>query len=158
MKGDRVMPIRTALRLLAPLVVLLTAAMPARADGGTTTEAQGMVAKAIALYREKGPVAFETMNRGEQGFLDRDLYIFVIGPDNRTVVHAADNSHIGADLSTQTDAEGQPFGKAIVERASADGAWVDYKWPNPATGAVESKSSWVVRYDGYIFGCGVYTP
>jgi len=152
------MPLCNAVRLIAPLVLLLATALHARADGGTTAEAQAMVAKAIALYRERGPAAFDVMNRGEQGFLDRDLYIFVIGPDNRTVVHAADNSRIGADLSGTTDAEGTPFGKAIIEQASADGAWVDYKWPNPATGAVEAKSSWVVRYEGYIFGCGVYTP
>ena len=27
-----------------------------------------------------------------------------------------------------------------------------------ATGKEEPKSSWVVRHDGYVFGCGVYRP
>jgi len=34
--------------------------------------------------------------------------------------------------------------------------WVDYKWPNPTTGAIDRKSTYVEKADGIIVGCGVY--
>ena len=29
---------------------------------------------------------------------------------------------------------------------------------NPATGQIERKSSWLVKVDDYVFGCGIYKP
>ena len=40
--------------------------------------------------------------------------------------------------------------------ADEDGAWFDYTYPNPATGGVETKHSWMVRHDGLVFGSGWY--
>ena len=49
------------------------------------------------------------------------------------------------------------MGKEIA-KATAEGHWVDYLWPNPVTQASEPKSAWVVRHDGLIFASGYYTP
>jgi signal transduction histidine kinase len=127
-------------------------------EHGTRAEAQGMVDKAIKLFRAKGPkVAFATMNRPNGGFRDRDLYVFVVDPDRLTVVHP-DETMIGTDLRNLKDADGKPFGRIMVKTATPAGVWVDYRWRNPRSGAVENKSSWVVAVDEYIFGCGVYLP
>jgi signal transduction histidine kinase len=72
------------------------------------------------------------------------------------VVQAADLTRIGLDVTGLTDSAGKEFGKEMLARASAEGTWVDYTRNNPATNKEEPKSSWVVLYDGYIFGCGVY--
>ncbi len=153
------MSLRSILYLVLLCIPLAGTAVPAAsAERGTAEEAQALVARAIALYDEQGMAAFEVMNRGEDGFRDRDLYIFVIGPDDRTVVHAADANQLGADVMALKDSDGMPFGPAMIAAATPEGAWIDYRWPNPQTGAVESKSSWVVKHDGYIFGCGVYKP
>ena len=44
---------------------------------------------------------------------------------------------------------------AVAEEA---GAWFTYTFPNPQTGASETKHSWVVRHDGLLFGSGWYEP
>ena len=56
------------------------------------------------------------------------------------------------------DANGKPFGSELFDKATQSGTWVDYVYKDPATGKEEPKSSWVVRHDGYVFGCGVYRP
>ena len=56
------------------------------------------------------------------------------------------------------DVTGKNLGKEIVESANEEGAWVDYVWRDPLTEADVPKTSWIVRHDGYIFGCGVYKP
>ena len=148
-------------RTLVVLVFLLgLAAAPAAwaAERGTAAEAQAMVARAIAAYDAKGKAVFAEMTAPNTAFVDRDLYIFVVGPDHRNVAHAADAARVGVDLWTQTDVDGKAYGKAFFAEATEQGAWVDYKWKDPLTGEIEPKSTWVVLHDGYIFGCGIYKP
>ena len=123
---------------------------------GTAEEAQAMVARAIALYDATGETAFAAMTVPSTVFVDRDLYIFVIGPDNRVVAHGLSIERIGIDVTTLIDDAANPYGVALVEEATADGVWVDYRRQDPLTWAIEPKSSWVVRHDGYVFGCGIY--
>ena len=128
-------------------------------DRGTADEAKAMVARAIGLYREKGAAAaFAIMNSPDGGFRDHDLYIFAYGPDRKVVVQAADPTRIGLDGDSVRDADGKPYGTESMAAATPEGVWVDYKRANPATGKVEQKSSWLVRVDGYVFGCGIYKP
>ena len=56
------------------------------------------------------------------------------------------------------DRAGKPFGKEIIEKADENGVWVDYVFRDPLTEQDVQKSSWLVRHDGYIFGCGIYKP
>ena len=139
---------------------LLTSSSPVLAEQhGTREQAQAMVAKAIALYDAKGKAAFEIMDQGAaSGFRQDDLYIFVIGtgPDARVVAHGLDRGRIGEIVAALKDSRGNAYGKALLAGATAEGAWVDYSRVNPQSGKEEPKSSWVVRHDGYIFGCGVY--
>jgi cytochrome c len=124
---------------------------------GTAEEAKAMVARAIAAYDEKGEAVFADITAPSTMFIDRDLYVFVVGPDRRNVAHGADAGRVGVDLSTAVDVDGKPYGQEFFAKATEEGAWVDYKWKDPLTGQVQPKSSWVVRHDGYIFGCGIYT-
>ena len=126
-------------------------------ERGTADEAKAMVARAIALYREKGAAeAFAIMNRPDGGFRDHDLYIFAYGPDRKVVVQANDATRIGLDADSVKDVDGKAYGTESLAAATPDGVWVDYRRLNPATGKVERKSSWLVRVDGYVFGCGIY--
>ena len=128
-------------------------------ERGTADEAKAMVARAIALYREKGAAeAFAIMNRPDGGFRDHDLYIFAYGPDRKVVVQANDATRIGLDADSVKDVDGKAYGTESMAAATPQGVWVDYRRANPATGQIEQKSSWLVRVDGYIFGCGIYKP
>jgi signal transduction histidine kinase len=128
------------------------------ADRGTEAQAKALVAKAIAAYEANGKAAFSKMTAPSTEFTEGDLYIFVIGPDHKTVAHGADATQIGKDVLTLRDASGKHFGKALFDKATPKGAWVNYVYKDPVTGKVEPKKSWVVRHDSYVFGCGVYKP
>ncbi len=156
-------------RTLLGFLALLASAgsgllLPAHAraeERGTPDEAKEMVASAIALYRAEGKAAFDIMNKGAAtGFLRGDLYIFVseTGPDGRVVVQAFDNGRIGLRVDDIKDADGKPFGREMRERATPEGVWVDYSRIDPITKKDQPKSSWVVRYGDFFFGCGIYKP
>lgn len=127
------------------------------ATRGTAAEAQALVAKAVALYKSKGVAAFKTMNTPKGGFRDRDLYVFVVAKDGKVRVHP-EPAVVGTNIKGLTDPKGFKVGAAILSKATAKGAWVNYKWLNPRTGKVETKSTWVVRHDSYVFACGAYKP
>ena len=54
--------------------------------------------------------------------------------------------------------DGFAYGQAILDVATPEGVWLDYKRKDPLTGEIEPKTSWLRRHDGYIFGCGIYVP
>lgn len=148
-------------RQVAVLLLVVLAPFAARADErGTPEEAQAMVARAMAAYDDMdAAVFFGIVNETPKPeFFDRDLYIFVVDETGTTVAHAASPNLVGTDVTTLLDADFKAFGSAFVTEATPEGAWVDYRWEDPETGTIEPKSSWVVRHDGYIFGCGVYRP
>jgi signal transduction histidine kinase len=45
---------------------------------------------------------------------------------------------------------------AFVETKAKGSGWVDYKLPNPKTGKIEPKTTYVENLDGWVIGCGVY--
>jgi len=142
----------------ALLLILVNTAIMADETRGTAEEAQAMVARAIAAYDAKGTATFADMMPPSTEFRDRDLYVFVIGPDNHLVVHGIDAGRIGTNLAETVDSKGKAFGKEMIEKANEQGAWIDYVWRDPLTEKDVQKSSWIVRHDGYIFGCGIYKP
>ena len=158
---------KTAALKIAFFVSALSICAPAFAEEhaqkrGTPAEAQAMVAKAIALFEEKGAeAAFDRFtNSPGKEFKHLDLYIFVGKAEEgaRIVAHAVDRSLIGTEATTLIDPNGLNIGRAFLEKATPQGAWVDYGWKDPLTGKVAPKSSWVILHKGYIFGCGVHKP
>lgn len=126
-------------------------------ERGSAEEAQHMVDRAIQLFDEVGAdEAFIRFSRSGTSFKDRDLYIFVVGPDNHVVAHAENRDRIGLDASTVKDSTGANYGQKIIDDATAEGVWVDYIRKDPLTGDELQKSSWLRRHAGYIFGVGIY--
>jgi signal transduction histidine kinase len=145
---------------LAGFLALGLLALPAAADDtrGTADQAQSMVAAAVALYDDVGAeAAFARFNTDPvPDFRNGDLYIFVIRTDGTTVAHAFQPTRVGQSVLDMVDANGVHFGKEFIDKATPNGAWVDYVYTDPSTGAELQKSSWVVRHGDYIFGCGIY--
>ena len=141
-------------------VLLVAPALQADDMRGTAEEARAMVADAIAYYDEVGAdVAFARFTDDPAPrFRDRDLYVFVLDEDDVLVAHGIEPARIGQTTVGIMDADGTDIGMALRDAASAEGGWADYRWPNPATGDIEPKSSWVILHDGYVFGVGIYKP
>ena len=118
--------------------------------------AQDYVRRAIALYEREGldaTIAFYD----SPASLDGEFYLFLIGADDIYLAHPILPHLKGTDIKAVTDSSGYALGVEIA-KATAEGHWVDYLWPNPITRIEEPKSTWVVRHDGLIFATGYYTP
>ncbi|WP_420473355.1 cache domain-containing protein [Noviherbaspirillum sp. ST9] len=141
------------------MLALLIHASATAADRGSADEAVAMVKKAIAYMKENGKEkAFaEFGNPGNAAFHDRDLYIFVYDLNGNSVAHGNNPKMVGKNLLEMKDHDGKFIIKGFIDVANAKGkGWVDYKWPNPVTKAVEQKSGYVEKVDNLIVGSGVY--
>ncbi len=128
---------------------------PSKSDAPAYT--QSFVQQSINLYDAVGleeTVAY--YNRKES--IDGQWYVFIIDEDDFIIAHAAIPDLVNRPASYATGPNDYPTGAAVAAVADEDGEWFSYTYPNPATGGVETKHSWTVRYDGIIFGSGWYEP
>lgn len=129
------------------------------ADRGSQDEAVAMVKKAVAYIKANGKEkAFaDFANTANKDFHDRDLYIFVYDMNGVNLAHGNNPKMVGKNLMDMKDNDGVPIIKSFIDTAKTKGkGWVDYKWPNPVTKAVEAKSSYIEKVDDMIVGAGIY--
>lgn len=128
------------------------------AERGTAEQATALVRKAIDYIKANGrEKAFAEFNNQNGQFKDRDLYIMVYDMKGMNLAHGANAKLIGKDLIQLRDANGTFIIKEFVETAKNKGSgWINYQWPNPVTATVESKSTFVEKYEDLIVGCGIY--
>ena len=128
---------------------------PSREDAPAYTQA--FVQQAINLYDALGyRDTIEYYNTAES--VDGQWYVFIADQNDVMRAHASNPDLVGLHSSEILGPNGYPSGELVAASATEDGAWSDYTFPNPASGAVETKHSWVVRYDLLIFGSGWYEP
>ncbi|MBR0828618.1 cache domain-containing protein [Bradyrhizobium manausense] len=138
------------------LTVILMSVFPAGADDrATTDEAKVMAVKAAAFIKDDGEEkAFAAFNQAGGQFHDRDLYVFVLDGKGLMKAHGASAALIGKDTSNLKDVDGKPFVKEFL--AVKGEGWIDYKWRNPQTNAVEPKSAYIIEYPNGFVGVGAY--
>ena len=75
-----------------------------------------------------------------------------------TGIHGTNVKLVGKNVTEMKDADGRYLIKDILALGmSKEGkGWVDYKWPNPSTGTIDSKRTYVERVEDVIIGCGIY--
>jgi len=131
-------------------------------EPGTTVDdpaafTRTFVQQALDLYDAIGreaAVAFYNTPESVHG----QWYVFISDADDVSIAHATVPANVGRRADDIVGPNAFPAGRLVADGAADDGAWVRYTYVNPATGAVESKHSWVVRYDGLVFGSGWYEP
>jgi hypothetical protein len=134
---------------------LLSAPFALAAGQATPEEAKAMAIKAAAYLKEVGPEkAFPEFDAKEGPWHDRDLYVTVQDSKGILVAHGTNAGLIGKSMMDLKDVDGKPFTHEI--QAVKDVGWVDYKWQNPVTKAVEPKTAYEVRVGEYIVGVGAY--
>lgn len=139
------------------LFLIVTGMALAQETRGTADEAKAMVAKAIAAFDADATAAFTAITAPNKTFIDRDLYVFVFDKE-KLVAHGFDEKLVGTRAETLVDVQGKKFGLEFIEKATPEGAWVDYVWRDPISGKEIAKSSWVVAHKDYVFGAGIYKP
>ena len=127
--------IRTLMIAMASAMVL-TLSATAFAQG-TASEARTMLDKAVVAVKADKAKTLDTINKGEGGFLDRDLYVFCFNiGDGKAVANGSTNpaarKTIGVDVRTLKDATGKVFGQDLYDAAKEGQiAEVGYMFPKP---------------------------
>ena len=128
---------------------------PSKSDNPAYTQA--FVQSAINLYDAIGfedTVAYYNTPESTDG----QWYIFIGDENDILVAHASNPSLVNQHASAAVGPNNYPAGEAVAAVADEDGEWFSYTFPNPATGGVQAKHSWMVRHDGLTFGSGWYEP
>jgi len=134
--------------------------MPAwAADKGTADEAVAMVKKAAALIKSAGKEkAYAAISDpANKDFHDRDLYVYVYDLNGVALAHGNNPKMVGKNLLALPDSNGKLMIKEMVELAKSKGTgWVEFKWPNPVTKAIEQKAGYIEKVDDVMVGSGIY--
>ena len=141
-------------------VLMLSSAAFAQQTGGTADEAKAMLMKAVAAVKADKAKALDMFNKGEGGFLDRDLYVFCANVgDGKTVATGNPNAKqlLGTDIRTLKDSTGKAFGAGNLRREQkpeGEITEVSYMFPRPGADKTPvAKVSFVTRVGD--LGCGV---
>jgi len=141
-------------------VLMFAPAAFAQQTGGTADEAKAMLMKAVAAVKADKAKALDMFNKGEGGFLDRDLYVFCGNvSDGKQVANG--NPHakqlMGVDTRTIKDATGKVFGVelyAAYQKPEGEITEVSYMFPRPGADKTPvPKASFATRVGD--LGCGV---
>jgi signal transduction histidine kinase len=127
-------------------------------ERGTPAEAETMLKKAVAHYKETGrKQALADFTAKKAPFSDRDLYVFCLGLDGVMSANGGFPSFVGANVDVLKDANGRPLGKALLEAGSREGGGsVEYPHINPVTHKPEPKVSFVQKVGDDVCGVGAY--
>lgn len=146
---------RTLLRTLTLLAGLLGAGLANAAGQATPDEAKAMAEKAAAYLKEAGPEkALPAFSAKDGPWHDRDLYVIVQDSKGVMVAHGTNPGMIGRSMLDLKDVDGKPFNQET--QAIKDTGWVNFKWQNPLTKAVEPKTQYIIRVGDYLVGVGAY--
>jgi hypothetical protein len=144
--------------LYAVFATVLLISMARAADRASKDEAKAMADKAAELLGKVGlDKAVVDFSNPSAGFIDRELFVNIIGPDRKLIYSYGVPVLVGRDISTLKDADGKEFDTEIFNLAMSKGSgWVDYRMTNPQTKKLEHKSSWVRRVGDYVVFVGAY--
>jgi hypothetical protein len=147
----------------AVLIISPTAFAQRSGQFGTADEAKAMLMKAVAAVREDKTKALDIFNKGESGFLDRDLYPFCFNiNDGKLVAVPNPNAKqlLGQDVRTIKDSTGKVFGLEqylATEKPEGQITEVSYMFPRPGNDKTPvSKVSFVTKVGDLVCGVGYY--
>jgi hypothetical protein len=130
---------------------------------GTAAEAKVMLEKAVSAVKADKAKALDMFNKGEGGFLDRDLYVFCSNiSDGRLVADGNTNARqlIGTDDRTLKDSTGKAFGQELFaagQKPEGQISEVGYLFPKPGPDKTPvPKVSFVTRVGDIYCGVGYY--
>ena len=115
------------------------------------------VLAAITRYEFTGVDATATYYN-DPASIDGQWYVFITDPDDIFVAHAPKQDLVGTPLQDVLSLDGSYSVGAEIAKATKTGLWIEYEWPNPASGENEMKRTWAIRHDNHLFGSGYYEP
>jgi signal transduction histidine kinase len=123
-------------------------------------QAQALLDKAAVDLAKNEKGTLTAINSLKGGYLQDDLYVFVVDLDTRRyVAHGTNLRLINTDFGKIKDPEGKPVGEPILALMAkqADGEY-EYRWKNPVTGKVEDKHAYLKKVGHFLVAVGYYSP
>jgi len=148
-------------RTLMIIAAILAASSVAFAQGkfGTAAEAKAMLEKTVAALKADKAKTLDQINKGEGGFLDRDIYPFCFNLSDGHIVAVASNNakqFLNTDVRALKDATGKVYGPELYDGAKKAGiAEVSYMFPRPGEDKTPVQKVSFVSAAGGDMGCGV---
>jgi single cache domain-containing protein len=148
--------------IAAACVAVLMVSPTAFAQGkfGTADEAKAMLVKAAAALKADKTKTLELINKGEGGFLGRDIYPFCFELSDGKILAVASNNakqFLGTDIRALKDATGKVYGPelhAAAQKPDGQITEVSYMFPRPGADKTPvPKVSFVTKAGD--LGCGV---
>lgn len=128
-----------------------------RLQQGTAEEAIGLVQRAASLHQGTSRDQFlRAITDKNQPYHDRDMYVFVLDTAGTYLAFGGNSAKVGTRVQDIPGIAGDQLVSDIVAQADRGPGWVEYNIVNPATGAVQTKMSYVCRVGDLYLGCGVY--
>ncbi len=126
----------------------------------TPEQARALRNKAAEALAKDEAGTLKAINSLQGGFLQDDLYVFVVDLDTRRyVAHGTNLRLINTDFSKIKDPDGKPVGEPILRLiAEQDQGEYKYRWKNPVTGKVENKHAYVRKSGHFLVAVGYYSP
>ena len=153
--------VRTCMIAAACAAVLMASSTTfAQGQFGTADEAKAMLLKAAAAVKADKTKTLDLINKGEGGFLDRDIYPFCFDLSDGKILAVASNNakqFLGTDIRALKDATGKVYGPelhAAAQKPEGQITEVSYMFPKPGTDATPvPKVSFMTKVGD--LGCGV---
>lgn len=128
-----------------------------RLQQGTAEEAVALVGRAVAMHKSTSQDQFlRSITDKTQPYHDRDMYVFVLDTSGTYRAFGGNPAKVGTRVQDVPGIAGDRLVGDIVAQADHEAGWVEYDITNPATGAVQTKMSYVSRVGDLYVGCGVY--
>ena len=126
----------------------------------TPEQARALRNKAVEALVKDEAGTLKAINSLQGGFLQDDLYVFVVDLNTRRyVAHGTNLRLINTDFAKIKDPDGKPVGVPILQRmAEQDQGEYKYRWKNPVTGKVENKHAYVRKSGHFMVAVGYYSP
>jgi cytochrome c len=143
------------------LGVALLAAAVRPAVAGEAEDVQALVERAAAHIHSAGLApALADFARPDGGFMKGELYVFCMHRDGLVLVNAGNPRLAGKVIMELHDKDGRPVIAEMINLALTQGSgWIDYVWPNPSTGHLQRKVTYVIKIDDQTMcGGGYYKP
>ena len=140
----------------AVIQLLFTTASVWATDFGTPEEAKAMLERVVAAVKEDRAKALDMFNKGEGGFIDRDLYVFCANAGDG-IVTAHPYGEKGKQMKGIVGVNGERLGETMMQNAT-EGTIKEttYVWPRHPTGEVREKTVFYTKAGDQICGVGYY--
>lgn len=123
-------------------------------------QARALLERAATALSTDRNGTLKAINQLQGGFLEDDLYVFVVDMDSRRyLAHGTNLRLLNTDFTKIRDPEGKPVGEPMLAlMAREDQGEYQYRWKNPVTGKVEDKHAYLRKVGNLLVAVGYYSP